>query len=324
MTGALAGSTALKISPRAQALLRSLCCHAPLASGAAHVSCTVCGAAYPVCDGIPVVLDEKSSVFRTEDFINRRATFFPKASRAKQLLRRLVPQISANIKAGRNLLTFTETLLNATPDPIVLVIGAGFAGHGFEVVQEQPAIDLVETDVSYGPRTALICDAHDLPFESDSFDGVIIQAVLEHVIDPVRAVREIHRVLKSRGIVYAEIPFMQGVHARQYDFTRFTHLGVRRLFRDFEEVGSGAACGPGMALAWSYEYFLLSFVRWRPARLFVTVFVRFTAFWLKYLDYVLIDAPGTLDGAAAYYFLGRKSTEALPDREILRLYRGAL
>ncbi len=41
----------------------------------------------------------------------------------------------------------------------------------------------------------LICDAHDIPFADRSFDGVIVQAVLEHVVDPFRCCEEIHRVL---------------------------------------------------------------------------------------------------------------------------------
>ncbi len=83
----------------------------------------------------------------------------------------------------------------------------------------------------------------------ESFDGVICQAVLEHVLDPYRCVEEIHRVLRPNGLVYAETPFMQQVHGGTHDFTRFTHLGHRRLFRKFAEVDSGVVCGPGMALA---------------------------------------------------------------------------
>ena len=38
------------------------------------------------------------------------------------------------------------------------------------------------------------------------------------------------------------------------------------MFRKFDEVSSGPTCGPGMALAWAYQYFLLSFVRGPRAR----------------------------------------------------------
>ena len=90
----------------------------------------------------------------------------------------------------------------------------------------------------------------------------------EHVVDPYRCVDEIHRVLTSNGLIYAETPFIQQVHAGRYDFTRFTQLGHRRLFRRFEEIETGVVCGPGMALAWSWQYFLLSFFTSRPLRSF--------------------------------------------------------
>ena len=168
----------------------------------------------------------------------------------------------------------------------------------------------------------MICDAHCLPFEDNSFDGVIIQAVLEHVVDPWRCVEEIYRVLKEDGLVYAETPFIQQVHGGRYDFTRFTHLGHRRLFRKFEEIDSGAVCGPGMALAWSYRYFLLSFTSSRFLRRLIGIFSRLTSFYLPYLDYFLINNPGTLDAASAYYFLGRKSTCVLSDRDLINRYKG--
>jgi len=126
------------------------------------------------------------------------------------------------------------------------------------------------------------------------------------------------------GLVYAETPFMQQVHNGGCDFTRFTHIGHRRLFREFEEVASGAVGGPGMALAWSYQHFLYSVVTARPLRRLMTVVGRASAFWLKYLDPALIRRPAALDAASGYYFLGRRSERTLSDREVIRTYRGAL
>jgi len=144
------------------------------------------------------------------------------------------------------------------------------------------------------------------------------------VTDPYKCVEEIHRVLKPQGLVYAETPFMQQVHLGRYDFTRFTHLGHRRLFRRFEEIHSGAMCGPGMALAWAYRYFLLSFARSKLLRAFLTVFSSLTAFYFKYFDHFLINKPGALDAASGYYFIGERSDRILSDRELIRLYRGAM
>ena len=45
------------------------------------------------------------------------------------------------------------------------------------------------------------------PFPDSSFNIVIIQAVLEHVLNPQKVVKEINRVLKNKGIIYSETPF---------------------------------------------------------------------------------------------------------------------
>ena len=146
--------------------------------------------------------------------------------------------------------------------------------------------------------------------------------MLEHVLDPHRCVNEIFRVLKPSGIVYAETPFMQQVHMRQYDFTRFTHLGHRRLFRHFEEIKSGPTGGPGMALAWSYTWFLRSFATSSVMVYFLTFFAYLTSFFLKYFDYILINKPGGYDAASQFFFLGKKSKNLLSDKDLIKQFRG--
>jgi ubiquinone/menaquinone biosynthesis C-methylase UbiE len=186
----------------------------------------------------------------------------------------------------------------------------------------EPGLQLVDTDVSIGERTALVCDAHDLPFADETFDAVVAQAVLEHVVDPNRCVDEIHRVLRADGLVYAETPFMQQVHGGQYDFTRFTPLGHRRLFRHFEQIDAGSGAGPATVLAWSYWYFLRGFARTRKGAQAATVIARLTGFWLKYIDRLIVERDGAQDGSWGYFFLGRKAFTPLSDRDLLTLYRG--
>jgi SAM-dependent methyltransferase len=185
-----------------------------------------------------------------------------------------------------------------------------------------PAIELIETDASLGPRTQLICDAHDLPFKDESVDCVIAQAVLEHVLDPYAVVGEIYRVLGDEGLVYSDTPFMVQVHGREFDFTRFTYLGHRRLFRQFSLVASGVTCGPGMALAWTLRYFFLSFFESRRLRAMVSGLSRCAFFWLKYFDYFLIHRSGAKDASLAFFLLGEKDSEVLNDRELVASYEG--
>ncbi len=282
-----------------------------------------CGARFPIVDNIPILLNNRASIFSIDEIVSHRGAPVTSTQRTiKSRLRRLIPSINKNVRAKQNYEKLAELLRDLAPFPKVLVVGGGVVGQGMEALTQNSSLELIETDVSLGPRTALVCDAHDIPFETETFDGVIVQAVLEHVVDPYRCVDEIHRILKNQGVVYAETPFMQQVHMAPHDFTRFTHLGHRRLFRKFDEIDSGAVCGPGMALAWSYQYFLYSFTSSRTLRGLAMAFARFTSFYLRYFDPLLIDRPGTLDAASGYYFMGRKAGHILSDRELVKLYRG--
>ena len=287
------------------------CCQAP-----------ACRREFPVKSGAPILIDHRLSVFgecvQRESNPPRRGP----AATAKRLAGALLPSLGRNIGAKQAYAKFAEMLLAISTKPKVLVVGGARVGTGLDTILQRESIDFIESDVYLSRRTALVCDAHQIPFEEETFDGVIVQAVLDHVADPAACVEEIHHVLKPRGLVYSDTPFMQQVYAAGHDFSRFTHVGQRRLFRKFEEVASGVTCGPGMALAWAYQYFLLSFVQSKPARALAVAFARLTGFWLKYLDYYLIRKPGALDAASAYYFLGVKARLSMTDREIIGQYRG--
>lgn len=314
----------LKLSEAVQTKLRCPICKTKLEVSTELVQCSnKCSHSFPIINGIPILIDELESIFSINDFVNQQdTTFYLRKNKIEQLLQKLIPKVDGNIRGRENYRKFTNLLLKQSSVPKVLVIGGSIVGSGMEAIITHPNIELVDSDVTFGPRTMLVCDAHSIPFEDNSFEGVIVQAVLEHVADPWQCVEEIHRVLKEDGLVYAETPFMQQVHGGRYDFTRFTHLGHRRLFRKFEEVESGVVCGPGMALAWAYRYFLLSFTTSSFLRRLIGAFARLTSFFLTYFDYILIDKPGALDAASGYYFVGKKSTQILSDKELIKLYKG--
>jgi len=181
---------------------------------------------------------------------------------------------------------------------------------------------IIESDVYFGERTQIIIDGHHIPFKNETFDLIIFQAVLEHVADPVMCVKEAHRVLKKNGIVYATTPFMQQVHMRQYDFTRFTYLGHRRLFRAFGEIDAGIFAGTGVALGWSIRFFVKSLTNSRIIRLILETLVFILFFWLKYIDYFTSKNNGSFDGASGFYFIGQKSEVLLSDKELVKSFKG--
>jgi SAM-dependent methyltransferase len=72
-----------------------------------------------------------------------------------------------------------------------------------------------------------------LPFDDVTFDGVVLKDLLEHVADPVAVVREVHRVLKPGGRVFASSPDAQRWVWDDYTHRRpFTRKGFRLLFAD--------------------------------------------------------------------------------------------
>ncbi|MBI1914208.1 MAG: methyltransferase domain-containing protein [Planctomycetes bacterium] len=48
-----------------------------------------------------------------------------------------------------------------------------------------------------------VADLYALPFPDESFDAVFLHGVLEHMGEPVRGLREVHRVLKRGGVLGA-------------------------------------------------------------------------------------------------------------------------
>jgi SAM-dependent methyltransferase len=86
-------------------------------------------------------------------------------------------------------------------------------------------------------------DANDpLPFDDASFDAVMLKDVLEHLLNPVAAVREARRVLRPGGRVYASSPDAQRWVWDDYTHVRpFSRKAYRLLFRDqgfeVEQVG---------------------------------------------------------------------------------------
>lgn len=283
---------------------------------AAKYECDTCGITYPTIGIRPILIHEANSVFRMSEI----QTFsFMGMDRKPSLGRRLLPTPDSNVASKRNYKTLAHKL---SPGACVLVLGAANGGLGTEAIYNAN-FKIVNSDVWPGAVVDIIFDAHDIPFAEATFDCVVAQAVLEHVADPFRCAAEMRRVLKPDGLVYAETPFMQQVHGAEHDFCRFTYLGHRRLFRWFSEVDSGIVAGPGMSLAWAWEYFWMSFVSRRGAlRKLLRGMARLTSFWMPWCDAFLSSRLGAYDAASGFYFMGRKAPEPMSDCDLLGKFRG--
>jgi len=279
--------------------------------------------AFPVLGRWPLLIDSERSVVRGADLLSvgDPVKSLLGGGTRRNAVDRAPPMVRAlwrppNRVAARN----TERLLRLLPGPApkLLVVGGGTVGNGVEAIYADPRVQVIGFDIFASPLTQFIADAHHIPLADGTVDAVVVQAVLEHVLAPDKVVAEIHRVLRPGGLVYAETPFLQQVHAGAYDFTRYTTSGHRYLFRNFEEISAGAVAGPGTELLWSIDHLVRGLSRSSLAgRL-----VRGLLFWLRYLD-AAIPPDYAEDNASALYFLGRRSGREMSPREIVEYYRGA-
>lgn len=88
-------------------------------------------------------------------------------------------------------------------------------------------------------------DAHNLPYDNNSFDCILLNQVLEHVKKPWQVVKEVHRVCKPRGIAIIASPFFYQIHAWPEDYWRFTPEALEILCEDFSEILLSHRAGNG-------------------------------------------------------------------------------
>lgn len=240
--------------------------------------------------------------------------------RARRAIRPLYVAIatwSVNFPQERHAELVTERVKREPAPRLVLVIGAGFGNPVVERLRRLSGTDVLSLDLRRAEGVDLVADAHAVPFADAAVDIVIIQAVLEHVMDPGRVVREIERVLRPGGLVYSDTPFLQPYHADPTDWQRFTLPGHRLLFRGFEEIDSGPTGGPFMAALWTFHEALGALLAPFPrSSAVIRGLFRIGCSWMKCLDRVAIQRPAGAVAAAGTFFFGARRAQPLPLREI--------
>lgn len=112
---------------------------------------------------------------------------------------------------------------------------------------------------------------------------------------------------------------MQQVHEGAYDFTRFTVLGHRYLFKKFEAISIGGNKGANVVLAWSIKYFIWSALRSR----FIAKVVGVLVTMLLRPFGLMISMKSLFDSSSGVFFMGRKVPDHnLSHKDLVRLYAG--
>lgn len=118
-------------------------------------------------------------------------------------------------------------------DVLVLDVGAGKeTTHSYEYFF--PNRHTIDIEPERKPDT--VGDIHDMPFDNESYEMVLCTEVLEHCIEPQKAIDELYRVLKKDGKCILTTRFMFPLHDVPNDYFRYTKYGLRHLFKDWSDV----------------------------------------------------------------------------------------
>ncbi len=125
---------------------------------------------------------------------------------------------------------FLQKQINKLPiSTKILDVGAG-RGDFAEVFINH---EVLAMDVIPFSEVDIICDLTQcVPFPESSIDAVVLMNVLEHVYDTQKLLRNIFTLLTPDGKVIISIPFMLKVHFSPYDFYRYTHHSLRKIFTE--------------------------------------------------------------------------------------------
>lgn len=87
------------------------------------------------------------------------------------------------------------------------------------------------SDLKARPGIDHVCSITELTIPDDTYDLVFCSQTLEHVPEPVKALREIQRVLKPGGEAWLSAPLFFEEHQKPLDFFRYTRFAWRSMAR---------------------------------------------------------------------------------------------
>ncbi|HCW09218.1 MAG TPA: SAM-dependent methyltransferase [Cytophagales bacterium] len=102
--------------------------------------------------------------------------------------------------------------------------------------EEQHGDGYITADIE-SPLAKVKMDLLQIPFDENYFDVVLCNHVLEHVADDIKAMSEIHRVLKPNGWAILQIPFFAPVPEKTFEDNSITDKRQReKIFGQSDHV----------------------------------------------------------------------------------------
>jgi len=79
-------------------------------------------------------------------------------------------------------------------------------------------INIERARILYPDNEFHIMDVEDLKFQDESFDTVVFTETIEHLVDPKKALREVHRVMRRGGRLLCTTTYIQNEPTHYQDF----------------------------------------------------------------------------------------------------------
>jgi SAM-dependent methyltransferase/uncharacterized protein YbaR (Trm112 family) len=209
-------------------LLACPVCNTPLGPG---LTCGPCARTFPVQDGRPILLRDPSL---SPPKVN--AVLDAQAAQRQGLRRSGLRGVADWIREATTASVFADDsvqvpmlvdrLQGTLPGNCIVEIGAGEQYYRRHL---ERLGRVIAADIAIYGATDLVADAHALPFRDGSVDALCVVEVLEHLERPWEFVREAHRVLKPRGVLFGVTPQYCPTHGFPHDFFRYTRGGLTSL-----------------------------------------------------------------------------------------------
>lgn len=117
----------------------------------------------------------------------------------------------------------------------------------------------LQTRTGYG-KLDYVCDIATIPANTASFDVVICTEVIEHVPEPIKAVKEMARLLKPGGLLLLSAPLRSALHQMPYHFyAGYTPSWYEKFLSEagFGDLNITPVCGVFYAYAEATLYLAL-------------------------------------------------------------------
>lgn len=255
-----------------------------------------CGQVYGFERNVPVLitLEEREKI---RNFLSRHAAQTVPAINTKTKARLFPPNQTWDPRRRRRM----PSLWKQFDDSAVIVdVGAATASL---------RSDVINLDLAPFKNVDVVGYALRLPFADDSVDFLVNTGVLEHVESIPAALSEFHRVLRPGGLLYTEIPFMQGFHPDPTDFERLTYQGLTRDMSQFHISEMEVSSGPFSNISWTLREAFASFCSKRHTFTWSWILMGWLTFWVKYLDRFVVGKPYAHRFASSYYVIATKNGE---------------